>query len=136
MWRASRKFQFEYFYNYFHFIHTFICRGDHVEVITIDYDPNEITYLQLLNLFWNNHEYGLTTRVKRQYASVIFYHSDDQKCIAVESLESERINRPDEQIITEITSAELIYTAEEWVFLWFHWTQRQNNENIFKSKFF
>lgn len=82
-------------------------------MITIDYDPNEITYLQLLNLFWNNHEYGLTTRVKRQYASVIFYHSDDQKCIAVESLESERINRPDEQIITEITSAELIYTAEE-----------------------
>lgn len=82
-------------------------------MITIDYDPNEITYLQLLNLFWNNHEYGLTTRVKRQYASVIFYHSDDQKYIAVESLESERINRPDEQIITEITSAELIYTAEE-----------------------
>lgn len=84
-----------------------------MEVITIDFDPNEITYLQLLNLFWNNHEYGLTTRVKRQYASVIFYHSDEQKRIASESLQCERVNRPTETIITEIVEADIIYTAEE-----------------------
>lgn len=84
-----------------------------MEVITVDFDPNEVTYLQLLNLFWNNHEYGLTTRVKRQYASVIFYHDDEQKRIASESLQSERINRSTETIITEIVKADTIYTAEE-----------------------
>lgn len=87
--------------------------GDHVEVISIDFDPSQISYLQLLNLFWNNHEYGLTTRVKRQYASVIYYHNDEQKRIASESLENERIQRPTEQIITEIVKADTIYTAEE-----------------------
>lgn len=91
----------------------FFNSGDHVEVITIDFDPTEVTYLQLLNLFWNNHEYGLTTRVKRQYASIIYYHSDEQKRIASESLQNERNNRPDEQIITEIIKADIIYTAEE-----------------------
>lgn len=82
-------------------------------MITIDYAPTEITFLQLLDLFWNNHEYGLTTRVKRQYASVIFYHNDDQARIAHESLQNERLNRPTEQIITEIVKADIIYTAEE-----------------------
>lgn len=82
-------------------------------MITIDFDPTEVTYLQLLDLFWNNHEYGLTTRVKRQYASIIYYHSDEQKRIASESLQNERNNRPDEQIITEIIKADIIYTAEE-----------------------
>lgn len=67
----------------------------------------------MLSLFWNNHEYGLTTRVKRQYASVIFYHNDEQKRIASQSLENERINRPTEEIITEIVEAETIYPAEE-----------------------
>lgn len=67
----------------------------------------------MLSLFWNNHEYGLTTRVKRQYASVIFYHNDEQKRIASKSLENERTNRPTEEIITEIVEAETIYPAEE-----------------------
>ncbi|XP_055317536.1 peptide methionine sulfoxide reductase-like [Sitodiplosis mosellana] len=93
---------------------TYKTIGDHVEVITIDFDPNEVTYSQLLDLFWNNHEYGLTTRVKRQYASVIYYHNDEQKRVASESLESERINRPTEQIITEIVKVDTIYTAEDY----------------------
>ncbi|XP_031627265.1 peptide methionine sulfoxide reductase [Contarinia nasturtii] len=88
--------------------------GDHVEVITVDFNPSEVTYLQLLELFWNNHEYGLTTRVKRQYASVIFYHNEKQKRIASESLEDQRVNRPSEQIITEIVKIDTIYTAEDY----------------------
>lgn len=46
-------------------------RGDHTEVIEIDYDPKTISYEDLLSLFWNNHEYGLTTKIKRQ---VIFVY--------------------------------------------------------------
>lgn len=84
-------------------------------MITIDFDASQVTFSQLLDLFWNNHEYGLTTKVKRQYASVIYYHDDEQQRIATESLERERLNRPTEQIITEIVKVDITYTAEEWV---------------------
>lgn len=87
--------------------------GDHVEVITIDFDPNEISFLQLLDLFWNNHEYGLGTRVKRQYQSIIFYHTDKQKQIATDSLKHEEINRPTTPITTQIIPVGITYTAEE-----------------------
>lgn len=82
-------------------------------MITIDFDASQVTFSQLLDLFWNNHEYGLTTKVKRQYASVIYYHNDEQKRIAIDSLERERLNRPTEQIITEIVKIDTTYTAEE-----------------------
>lgn len=101
------------FYLFFSLINHQLYSGDHVEIITVDFDPTKITYYDLLQLFWNNHEYGLTTRVKRQYASVIFFHSDEQKRIATASLESERIQRADEEIITEIIKVETIYAAEE-----------------------
>ena len=39
-------------------------------------------FSELLKMFWNNHEYGLTTRIKVQYASIIFYHNEEQKKIA------------------------------------------------------
>lgn len=87
--------------------------GDHVEVIAIDFDPTQISYYNLLGLFWNNHEYGLTTRVKRQYASLILYQNDQQKEVAEKSLEEERANRPTEQIITSIEKLEVFYHAEE-----------------------
>lgn len=44
----------------------FVYRGDHTEVIEIDYDPKTISYEDLLELFWNNHEYGVTTIIKKQ----------------------------------------------------------------------
>lgn len=90
-----------------------ICSGDHVECVSIDYDPKKISYKELLNLFWNNHEYGLTTRVKRQYMSLILYHSEEQHQIAMRSIEEERINRAPEKIITELAAAGPFYPAEE-----------------------
>ncbi len=48
------------------FSNLFISSGDHTEVISIDFDPTRISYGQLLDLFWNNHEYGLTKKMKRQ----------------------------------------------------------------------
>uniref|UniRef100_A0A336MPZ9 peptide-methionine (S)-S-oxide reductase n=1 Tax=Culicoides sonorensis TaxID=179676 RepID=A0A336MPZ9_CULSO len=56
--------------------------GDHTECIEIDFDPTKVSYTQLLNLFWNNHEYGLTTRIKTQYQSLILYHNEKQKEMA------------------------------------------------------
>jgi peptide-methionine (S)-S-oxide reductase len=43
-----------------------ISRGDQTEAIQIEYDPTQISYLELLNLFWNNHIYGLTNKIKTQ----------------------------------------------------------------------
>lgn len=98
----------------FLFVYCFYS-GDHVEVISVDFDPNEISFLEILNLFWNNHEYGLGTKVKRQYQSYIFCHDDKQKRIATESLEYEIVNRPTTPITTQIVPVGTIYTAEEWV---------------------
>ncbi|XP_063707969.1 peptide methionine sulfoxide reductase isoform X2 [Culicoides brevitarsis] len=88
--------------------------ADHTEVIEIDFDPEKISYNQLLTLFWNNHEYGLTTRIKTQYQSLILYHNDKQKEIAEASKEKEQQKRAPEQIITRIEKAGTFYPAEDY----------------------
>lgn len=74
----------------------------------------------------------MTRRVKRQYSSLILYHSDVQKRAAMESIEEERVNRVPEIIITEIAEAGPFYNAEELVL-----PQRSNyfskHGNIFKK---
>lgn len=77
----------------------------------MDYDPNKISYRQLLDLFWNNHEYG--RRLKRQYTSLILYHNEKQMSEAKASLEEERIKCSPETIFTEISAAGTFYPAEE-----------------------
>lgn len=85
--------------------------------MSIDYDPTKISYAKILDMFWNNHEYGLTTRVKRQYMSLILYHSEAQKAAAEASIKVERVRRAPEVIRTEIAQAGEFYPAEEWVLL-------------------
>ncbi|CAH1128713.1 unnamed protein product [Ceutorhynchus assimilis] len=87
--------------------------GDHTEVIEIDYDPTTITYKQLLKLFWDNHEYGLTTIIKRQYMSLILYHDEEQKRIAELDIKIEAGKR-NEKLITEIAKAGPFYPAEDY----------------------
>ncbi|XP_030763937.1 peptide methionine sulfoxide reductase isoform X3 [Sitophilus oryzae] len=88
-------------------------RGDHTEVIEIDYDPKVITYHDLLQLFWNNHEYGLTTVIKRQYMSLILYHDEDQKRIAEKEIKIEAGKR-NEKLLTELAPAGPFYPAEDY----------------------
>lgn len=89
-------------------------RGDHTEVIEIHYDPKTITYDELLKLFWDNHEYGLTARVKRQYMSLILYHNDEQKEVAETSMRRQG-ELQNEKLITELKQAGPFYPAEEYV---------------------
>lgn len=86
---------------------------DHTEAIEIHYNPTAISYQQLLELFWNNHEYGLTTKIKKQYASLILYHNNDQKTMAEESLKHERLKHA-EEMCTEIKPASIFYPAEDY----------------------
>ncbi|XP_033215164.1 protein phosphatase 1 regulatory subunit 16A isoform X2 [Belonocnema kinseyi] len=86
--------------------------GDHTEVIDIEYDPEVISFSQLLSLFWNNHEYGLTRKIKRQYMSLILYHDEEQRTSAEKSADHEQRERG-EQLITEIKPFKKFYPAEE-----------------------
>ena len=55
----------------------------HAEVVQVEYDPEQVTYEDLLDVFWNNHNPTTLNRqgpdVGTQYRSVIFYHTDEQK---------------------------------------------------------
>jgi peptide-methionine (S)-S-oxide reductase len=91
----------------------------HAEVVQIEYDPNEVTYEDLLNVFWENHDPTQVNRqgpdVGTQYRTVVFYHNDEQKRLAEESKrglsESGRFRKP---IATEITPAKDFWRAEEY----------------------
>ncbi|XP_078048405.1 methionine sulfoxide reductase A isoform X3 [Augochlora pura] len=87
--------------------------GDHTEVVDIEYNPDLISYSQLLALFWKNHEYGLTTKIKRQYMSLILYHDDEQKSLGEKSREQEQ-RKHTAQILTEVRKFEKFYPAEDY----------------------
>ncbi|XP_030375260.1 peptide methionine sulfoxide reductase isoform X2 [Scaptodrosophila lebanonensis] len=93
---------------------TYRTMGDHTEVLEIDYDPSVISFKELLDLFWNNHEYGLTTPIKRQYASLILYHNAEQQEIAKASKQEEQYRRAPEIITTVIAPKRHFYTAEDY----------------------
>lgn len=91
----------------------------HAEAVEVEFDPNEISYDELLDVFWKNHNPTTLNRqgpdVGNQYRSAIFYHDEKQKEIAEKSkqnLDSARtFNDP---IVTEIVPAPKFYKAEEY----------------------
>lgn len=98
-----------------------VCTGrtGHAEVVQLTYDPNVITYPELLEIFWKTHD--PTTRNRQgpdrgpQYRSVVFYHNEKQKEFA-ESYkkqlnESNTFRRP---IVTEVTKFTNFYPAEKY----------------------
>jgi peptide methionine sulfoxide reductase msrA/msrB len=98
-----------------------VCSGrtGHAEVVHVEYDPAEISYDKLLELFWAEHDPTTPNRqgpdVGTQYRSVIFYYTPAQKAAAEASkakLEaSGRFKRP---IVTQILPAPDFYRAEEY----------------------
>ena len=95
-----------------------ICRGDtnHAEVILIEFDETQISYEQLLNVFFAIHDPTTLNRqgndVGTQYRSVIYYFNDEQKLQAekmIQSLKDEDLN-----IVTELSPVPTFYSAEEY----------------------
>jgi peptide-methionine (S)-S-oxide reductase len=89
----------------------------HAEVVQVEFDPDEVSYDQLLDVFWDEHD---PTQVNRQgpdigsnYRSVVFFHSPEQQEQALESKArvQARFARP---IATEITPASDFWRAEEY----------------------
>jgi len=94
-------------------------RTGHAEVVEVQFDPSKVTYDQLLDVFWKNHDPTTLNRqgpdVGSQYRSAIFFHSPEQEKAALASKEhlqtSGRFRRP---IVTEITPASTFYKAEDY----------------------
>ena len=91
----------------------------HAEVVEVEFDPVKVSYAELLNVFWSNHDPTTLNRqgpdVGDQYRSVIFYHSPEQRATAEASKaeldKSGRFRRP---IVTQIEPAPKFYRAEEY----------------------
>jgi len=91
----------------------------HAEVIQVDYDPTKISYGQLLEIFWNNHDPTTLNRqgpdVGKQYRSAIFFHTPEQEMEARQSKESlDKSGKFGKKIVTEIAPATEFYKAEEY----------------------
>ncbi len=98
-----------------------ICRGDtgHAEVTEVEYDADQITFNELLLIFFRTHNPTTLNRqgndVGTQYRSAIFYYTDEQKQQAeemIKKLAAEGVF--DDPIVTEITPASKFYIAEDY----------------------
>jgi peptide-methionine (S)-S-oxide reductase len=90
---------------------TYRSIGDHSETIQIDYDPTQITYSELLEVFWNSHN-PRGPSISRQYASIIFYHDEGQQQLAEQSI-AERTAAAG-KLWTELLPAGDFYWAEDY----------------------
>jgi peptide-methionine (S)-S-oxide reductase len=91
----------------------------HAEAVEVEYDPNEISYDELLEIFWNNHDPTSLNRqgpdVGIQYRSSIFFHDESQKQTAQKS--KEKLNSSgkfSKSIVTEIVPSPEFYKAEDY----------------------
>ena len=98
-----------------------VCSGKtgHAEAVQVEYDPSQVSYEQLLDLFWQIHDPTTLNRqgpdIGTQYRSVIFYSDDNERAAAEKSKErleaSGKFRRP---IVTQIVPATNFYRAEEY----------------------
>jgi peptide-methionine (S)-S-oxide reductase len=98
-----------------------VCTGQtgHAEAVQVEFDPSQVSFDELLSVFWEIHDPTTLNRqgpdVGSQYRSAIFFHSPEQKSAAVASREKlEKSGRYRKPIVTEITPASEFYRAEEY----------------------
>lgn len=98
-----------------------VCSGltGHAEVTQITYDPAQVSFEDLLEVFWNTHDPTTLNRQGAdegtQYRSVVFYQNEDQKKIAEaykKQLEASHVYK--NPIVTEISPASTFYPAEDY----------------------
>lgn len=108
-----------------------VCTGrtGHAEVCEIHFDPREVSFEELLEVFWKTHDPTTLNRqgpdVGTQYRSVIFYHNEEQKKIAEKYRDKlNEVGAFPGKIVTEITQAPQFYVAEDY-----HQDYYRNNPN-------
>ena len=98
-----------------------VCTGTtgHAEVVEVYFDPSQVTFENLLEVFWKSHDPTTLNRqgpdIGTQYRSAILYHSENQlesakASLANQSASGEHLN----PIVTEITRHRKFYRAEEY----------------------
>jgi peptide-methionine (S)-S-oxide reductase len=89
----------------------------HAEVVEVTYDPARVSYEELLEVFWANHDPTQVNRqgpdVGTQYRTVVFFHTPEQEKSSIASRDAvqERFDRP---IATEIVPAQRFWEAEDY----------------------
>ena len=98
-----------------------VCAGNtgHAEAVEISFDPTVISYEELLNIFFKNHDPTTPNRqgvdVGSQYRSAIYYHSQSQSELAKSVINSlEKTAQFSKPIVTQIVKATQFYHAEEY----------------------
>ena len=91
---------------------TYYSLGDHSETLQIDYDPSQISYAQLLAIFWAAHR-PQDQSGSRQYRNVIFYLNEEQKRLALETKDQIK-GKVHGRVFTEILPAAEFYPAEDY----------------------
>jgi peptide-methionine (S)-S-oxide reductase len=98
-----------------------VCNGDtgHAEVVQIRFDPDIVSYRDLLNVFFAIHDPTTLNRqgadVGTQYRSAIFYHDEEQKRTAEELIKELNAQKIwDDPIVTEVTRFDKFYAAEDY----------------------
>jgi peptide-methionine (S)-S-oxide reductase len=89
----------------------------HAEVVEVTYDPERVSYDELLRVFWDKHDPTQLNRqgwdIGDQYRSVVFVHDEEQRAEAEASKEREQASRS-RPIVTQIVPAETFYPAEDY----------------------
>jgi len=89
----------------------------HAEVVEVTYDPEQVSYDDLLDVFWHKHDPTQLNRqgwdIGDQYRSVVFFHDEEQREAAERSKEREqpRYRKP---IVTLVEPASAFYEAEDY----------------------
>lgn len=96
-----------------------VCSGEtgHAEVVEVEFDPERVSYEQLLEKFWEVHDPTTRDRqgpdVGSQYRSVVFFHSPEQEAAAIRSRD-EAQSRFSQPIVTEIAPVSDFWRAEDY----------------------
>ena len=89
----------------------------HAEVVQVTYDPDAVSYDELLNVFWRRHDATQLNRqgwdVGDQYRSVIFFHDEEQHGAALRSKAHEQA-RYTAPVVTQVEPAQTFYRAEDY----------------------
>ena len=108
-----------------------VCSGKtgHAEVTQITFDPEVISYDELLGVFWKTHDPTTLNRqgndAGTQYRSAIFYHNEEQKQLAEKyKVELDKSGAWDKPIVTEISPIKNFFSAEDY-----HQDYYENNPN-------
>lgn len=98
-----------------------VCTGrtGHAEVVQVTFDPSRISYREILDIFFSIHDPTTLNRqgadVGTQYRSAIFYHSDEQKRVAEETIAALGQSREyRDPIVTQVQPLDAYYEAEDY----------------------